>query len=310
MNKLVVFLMGLLLLVNGASAFTGSNLTFSQQNDNSVNFERNSASHFVIKDIRQDPFPANPGSYLDLYLRVENTGGNIDNPKFELRLSSPLSLDSINNVEQFPALGSGDKLTLHYKINIDKDAFPGEYDLEFRAYGSENLYYPYFFKIKVDDVTTDFDVALQDVTKDGVAIAISNIGKNNANAITVRLDNQQDFELLGIPSYIIGNLNSGDYTIINTLLKPKDNTGNKVLKLSIDYTDIIGTRRTLEKEIPIFMTVQTKKGFEDLTASVVSNGQEQKNQGSSKLFMYASLILAAALIGVVIRNRRKNKNEE
>ena len=195
-------------------------------------------------------------------------------------------------------------------VQEDKDAVLGEYQVEFRAYDNPNLYASYFFNVKIDDVTSNFDVAFQDVNKDGVSIAVSNTGKNTANAITVKLDNQKDFDLLGISNYIIGNLNAGDYTIISTLVKPKDsNNENLDLTLDIDYTDIVGNRRTVHKDIPVAMTYQVKKGFTDLTDAVIINPNLNKNSGS-KFYMYTTIILVLVIIGMVFYRRRKNRDKE
>ena len=308
MKKIILILIALFVIGN---VFAATNLNFTQNSKEKIEFTSGSSPHFVVKDIRQDPFPANPGSSSDIYFRVDNLGGEFGSPKFDLILTYPFSLDqSSKGIQEFPALEAGDKLTLHYKINIDKDAVPGDYEVQFVAYAGSGTYYPYFFDIKVDDVTTDFDVAIQDVTKDGVAIAISNIGKNTANAITIILDNQENFDLLGTPSYIIGNLNSGDYTIVSAFIKPKENlNGELKMKVDIDYTDIIGNRRKVHKEIPVLMTTQTKKGFDELTSFVVYNGEEPNKNKSSNIFMYISLILALGIIGLIIYYKRK-KNED
>lgn len=304
MKKIILLLMVFFVIGN---VFAETNLNFSQESKEKVEFASGTSAHFIIKDIRQDPFPANPGSSLDLYFRIENLGGSLGSPKFDLILTYPFSLDPSSNIGAFPALEAGDKLTLHYKVNVDKDAVPGDYEINFIANAGSGAYFPYFFNVKVDDVTTDFDVALQDVTKDGASIAISNIGKNTANAITINFNNQEDFDLLGTPSYIIGNLNSGDYTIVSAFIKPKENNKELKLKLNIDYTDIIGTRRTIHKEIPVLMTTQTEKGFNELTSFVIYNGEENKNS-SPNIFMYISLILVAVIIGLIIYFRKKNEN--
>ena len=305
MKKLILILISLL-LVNNTFAFTGESLNFSQSNKNKVEYQSTAVSHFLIKDIRQDPSPANPGTYLDLYFRIDNIGGDIAQPRFELLLPSQFSLDKTTITQDYPPLLAGDKITLHYKVQANKDAVPGEYEIEFRAYSEKGIYYPYFFNIKVDDVTSDFDLALQDVTKDGAAIAISNIGKNTANAITISLDNQEDFDLLGTSRYIIGNLNAGDYTIVNTLLKPKNTNQELKLKVQIDYTDIVGTRRTATKQINVMMTQQVKKGFTELENLVLTSNQP-KQQGNSRVFLYTSIILLTIIIVLVLRYKRRKE---
>ncbi len=310
MKKLIVILF-LCLMLAGSVFAAGTGLNFSQDTKDKVNFVSTTSSHFRITALRQDPYPANPGTYTDLYIRVENSGGNVPEPKFSLILPSVLSIDKASSSSQdgYPAIQGGDLLTLHYKLNVNKDAVPGEYQIEFRAYDNPNLYSSYFFNVKIDDVTANFDVAFQDVTKDGIAIAVSNTGKNTASAITIKLGNQEDFELLGTSDSIIGNLNAGDYTIISTFVRPKDpNKENLNLKLQIDYTDVVGNRRTLNKNIPVSMTYQVKKGFTDLVNAVIVDPNLKKSSGS-KFFVYTILILIIAILAIIFYYRRKNKDK-
>ena len=287
-----------------------TSLDFSREKSDSVgSVVTDSIANFRIKDIRQDPYPVSPGQFVDIYFNIDNLGGDIKNPRFDLVLQNPFSLDnSGNNQNAIATISSGQKITLRYRVSVDGLALPGDYEIEFRAYADSGSYYPYFFKIKIDDVTTDFDVALQEVNKEGVSIAISNIGKNIANSITVKLDNQQDFDLLGYSSYIIGNLNNGDYTIINALLAPKeDKVGNLNLNLDISYTDILGNRRNIAKQIQIQKTIKIDKGFKELSGFVVY-GQEDQNQSSgSRLFIFLSIALACVVLGTNIYYRRKLK---
>ncbi len=313
MKKIIIFILLSLMLVS--SAFAQTSLNFTQEKKDNLESNKEAISNFRMKDIRQDPFPANPGELIDVYMAIDNIGGDVINPRFEFNLKYPFSLDPSIDNSNFPTLKSGEKLTLHYKLKIDKNAIPGNYEVEFRAYTDNGIYYPYFFSIKIDDVTSNFDVAMQQVSKEGLSIAISNIGKNSANSITVKIPEQESFELIGSPSYIVGNLNSGDYTLLNVLVKPKlnyEDNQEKILNLQIDYTDTIGNRRTINKEIPIIMTQQIKKGFSDLTGYTTKIDTSEQINNNYKVFIYTSLILAVILIAVIIYYKRKiNKaNEE
>ena len=304
--------MGVLLLTTTAYA-EAQEINFSRQSTEYTVKSADTLANFRMKAIRQDPQPANPGDYVDIYFNIDNFGGDISNPRFEFNnLKYPFSLDPSSDAnEPFTTILSGQKITLHYKLKVDKDAAPGDYEVEFIAY-AENINYPYFFNIKVDDVTTDFDVAMQEVTKEGLSVVISNIGKNPANAITVKLDNQEDFDLLGSSSYIIGNLNAGDYTIINSLITPKKDLENKEtlnLKLQISYTDTIGNRRTLNKNISIVKTYETEKGFNAITGYVVNGDAEQTNS-SSNIFKYTTIFLLVAIVSMFFYYKRKNKDDE
>ncbi len=308
MKKIINLL--LIFLLVSLTAVYAEELNFSKQNKDYIQSFGGSLANLEIKSIRQDPFPANPGEYTDIYFKIENTGGEIENPKFELLLDYPLSVYGQDNIQTFPSIGQGEKITLHYKIKVDEKALSGDYEAEFRAYTqSKEVYYPYYFDIKVDDTTTDFDVALQEVTKEGASIAISNVGKNPANSITIRIEEQEDFNLYGPDSYIIGNLNNGDYTILNVLIAPKENAEKPVLKVDVVYTDTTGNRRTVVKDINIPLNSNFKKGFEELTGFMVNGNEQEQNNGSSA-FKYISLILLIVIISVIIYYKRKKNDED
>ncbi len=311
MKRFIPFFIFLILMSAIAFSDTGEPVKVTTQSKEETTIYGQGASNLKIQEVRQDPFPANPGEYLDLYLKIDNVGGSVSKPQFEFILSYPFSLDPTNSKE-FAGIDPGEKVTLHYKIRVDKNALPGDYEIEFRAHISEKIYYPYYFTVRVDDVTSAFDVALHEVTKEGVSLAISNIGKNVANSITVRLDNQQDFDLLGPSSTIIGNLNAGDYTLLNLFVAPKpvfEINSQPKLNLEIDYTDTTGNRRTVQKEIPVFLTPKIERGFEELKNAAIGE-EEQEGKGSAWILFAVFFILVVVAASVFFYYQKKKRKNE
>ncbi|MEK6974020.1 MAG: hypothetical protein AABW41_02180 [Nanoarchaeota archaeon] len=310
MNKsTILFIFTFSFLLNFVAADSSQVLTFNATSSESIvnSSSSNFQSNLKIKEIRQDPFPVNPGDYTDIYIKLENYGAKINVPRFEILLSYPFSLDpSSDRNEDLLSIDTGEKRLLHYKTRVDKTALPGDYDTEYRAYIDSGFYYPYFFQIKVDDVTSDFDIAIQEVSKNGVSLGLANIGKNNAKSITLKIPNQEQIENFGYETFIIGNLNAGDDTSITSLISPKELTVGKqaTLKIQLDYTDILGNRRSLFKEMPITITQQLKKGFDDLRNFVY--GIDEKKQADG-LYKNIIVFLIVVLIATVIFFRRKQK---
>lgn len=309
MKHIKLFLMAVLVFlffVSVVVADAGTELALSGSSEDEI-VAISSSTSLKVNQIRQDPFPVAPGQVVDLYFNINNAGGPVQSPKFELILGYPFTLDPASEAfDKFAYIGSGEKVSFNQKLRVDNNAASGEYEIEFRSYFGNN-YYPSFFKINIDDVTTGFDLAIQEISEDGMSLAISNIGKNDAKSITVRLEDQENFELLGFSSYILGNLNSGDYTIVNVVVQPKDaEFGETIgLELFIDYTDVVGGRRTITKTIPLKITQQAQKGFDSLSSSVFGLGEE--SGGSSGFFIFTTVLLIVALIIVVIRYRKKIK---
>lgn len=315
MKKIIIAVLFAYVLIISSYAYGDASqvLTFNTtQSDVNKNLSDTSYSANVrVQEIRQDPFPVNPGEYVDIYMKLENNGQAITNPRFDLILKYPFTLDASSSDvnSNLLSIDTGEKRTLHYKVRVDSLALPGNYEIEYRAYNSQSIYYPYFFKIKVADVTSSFDVAVQDISKNGVTIGISNTGTTNAQSITMRLDKQTDFTNFGYNSYIIGNLNSGDDTSVEINVLPKDYTNGKdyTLKLFIDYTDVNGYRRTAEKNIVLTMNNHLKLGFDELSNDIYNNTSSSKNGSSSVVWIILIAIVAIVLFFFFRRRRKKAK---
>ena len=302
MKRLLIAL-ALLCTMSFVTADIGQEIEYTSSPREQVAHRGEGQALLKIKDIRHDPYVASPGEYIDVYMKLENTGGTISNPSFDLELPVPFSLDEATQYSNMPTIEPGEKLTLQFRIKTDENAIPDDHELRFIIKNNNEAYASYYFVLEVDDVVTDFDIALQEVNKDGVALAIANIGKNDANAITVSLANQQDFELLGPANTIIGNLNAGDYTILTAYLKPKVDSKQQNIIVKIDYTDTVGNRRTIHKTVPVEKTPKTQSGFEQLEAEVLEVDTQEK-QGSN-FFMYTTIILLVIMLVLYIRKRKK-----
>ena len=301
----------LFFIVLSSVVFGAQDLNVTTQSKDAPHAQLNALGNLRVTNVRQDPFPANPGEYVDVYFKVENGGGEIVNPRFDFVLQYPFSVYPAEEASQrIPSLDPGDKVTLHYKLKVDEQAVPGEYEGGLRAYINDQNYYPSFFPLKVEDVTSSFDVVVQGVNKDGVSLAVANTGKNPANSITINVGDQSDFDLLGTSSSIIGSLNAGDYTLINALLVPKANTGSDlVLKVKIEYTDTIGTRRSVEKDVPLALTYQVQKGFGDLRSAVTVQSAGKAAGGISTSMKVALVVVVLLVLGFLVYRRRKKKDE-
>jgi hypothetical protein len=101
---------------------------------------------------------------------------------------------------------------------------------------------------------TDFDVTLQDYTAGSVTLAIINIGSTSAYSTVVRIPQQEHFRVVGTSSSVVGNLNAGDYTQTNFQIMPLRANITENLLVEISYTDLLGVRRNLQKEVLITAT--------------------------------------------------------
>lgn len=261
--------------------------------------------------VNQDPYPAEPGGYADLLFKVENWGTEkAENVAFELLPAYPFSLDpGVNGTRELGTIGGvktdENAFFLEYKVRADKDAIKGENEIALRyTYGSggfEKSYITEKFNISISDPRTDFDVIVQDSTTTSTTLAIANIGANTAYSAIVKIPEQEAFRVTGTSANVMGNLDAGDYTLASFQIMPIGGATNATmgrgnatafrgsmnatlgggagrnLTVEIAYTDTLGIRRTVQKEVTLnsnFAANGTFAGQRTVQASQssISNG--------------------------------------
>ncbi len=274
--------------------------------------------------VSQDPDPATPGEYIRLVFQISGVdNSNCDGAKFELIPSYPFSID---NNDTLRTLGSyiytpdqTSVWTIPYKVRVDNDALNGENELKVR-YNADpsnnwNIYSTKTFNITIEDSRTSFDAVIQETSSSDVSIAIANTGRYAANSMIVKIPEQENFRVSGTSGQMVGNLDSGDYTIVGFTIIPNiqraqgvNNQSNKnILKVQVDYTDGIGQRRTSILEIPFagnsFSTNSTG------TTGTLPNGFPRR-QTSSSIFSkwyFWVIIIVVLLLGFGFYNKYKTR---
>lgn len=294
----VLSILSSLTLVESASVFnTASGVVFIDM------------SYLQFTLVNQNPSSADPGGYVDLLFKIENWGTeSAENVTFELLPTYPFSLDpgvsTVNNIGTINSLQRGDNAYLiRYKIKVDKDAVDGSSQIKLKySYGDGTAYSTQTFDVTISNPRTDFDIVVQDST----TLAIANIGSNTAYSVIVKIPKQENFVVSGASANIIGNLNAGDYTLttfqittigtanisnINRRMSTTEALANvsasegKNLTVEISYTDTLGIRRTVQKEV----------SFDSVSESTKSTIQASQ----SSTFIIGNNGLTYIIIGVV-----------
>jgi hypothetical protein len=218
----------------------------------------------TITLVSQDPNPAVPNGYVKVIFEISDTEG-CDGLSVRLDPDYPFSLDeNATNVQTLQgnpySQDYKNTWSVPYKVRIDPDALDGDYSLklDYIEGVTEYFYSSYIkkgFNITIQDSRTNFDAVIQESTSSEVSIAIANIGKYTANSVVVRIPQQDSFAVSGTDGQMVGNLESGDYTIVGFSITQKagSNTGNISPKLKFDvyYTDNLGERRISNMELPL-----------------------------------------------------------
>lgn len=83
---------------------------------------------------KYDPYPAQPGSYLDVWIEVDNQGmGDASNLVVEVLPNYPFSIDpGVNATRMATTLGSLDNVVFQYRVRVDENAINGINELKLR----------------------------------------------------------------------------------------------------------------------------------------------------------------------------------
>ena len=186
-----------------------------------MNITHSSSSIAQVKSLKYEPYPVNPGEYFDMWISVTFLRNPRMETNFELLASYPFSLDSNESAKKtYPASSMSSSILLKYKVRVDKNAVEGTNQITL-LYTFEGVYYSQSFDIEVENAQTNFDAVIQDATSSQVSIAIANTGKNTANSVIVRIPEQDNFQATGTDGQMVGNLESGDYSIVSFEISKK-----------------------------------------------------------------------------------------
>ena len=262
--------------------------------------------------LSQDPDPAGAGEIVKLRFSVANVGEEvIEGLEVELLPKYPFSkMSGEEYVKIIPQL-SGYPYTAKYQVLVGKEALEAsnEIDIRYRA-GPEDSWSRETFEVDVDDIQTDFDLVIQEISGNEVSVAIANIGKNVAYSTIIRVPEQDSYETVGTSGQMIGNLDDGDYTLVTfQIVKKRGASGTEPLKFKIDYTDEIGERRSSLKQVPFEIggfASAIQPGTMDL-ASMRAMRQHQTQQKIYQKWWFWGIVIVALFVGWKAYKKHKKK---
>ncbi len=150
---------------------------------------------------------------------------------------------------------------------------------------------------------TDFDIVFSESTNGETSFSVANIGSNKAYSVSVIIPDQSSWRVSGSNSVIIGNLNSGDYTVASFKLHSSVNSSSEKVQMQIAYTDTMGERKVVEKEV--------KLGLQNIAAddgqTAVQGRKIQSQQGSPGYIVY---IIGIAVLFIGFATYRKYRRQK
>jgi len=269
----------------------------------------------------------NPGEETKLKFTITNIGNSpLQNLVFSWNEEEGVILPVYSdNTKYIEYIDVGESIELEYTVVADVDADAGLYQLDLSCEfedgngGSGEI---------LNTTTgvfvggeTDFDVTFSESSAGQTSLSVANTGNNPAYSVTVRIPQQENFEVRGSTASIVGNLDEGDYTIVSFQVTPASSsfggTGaasqqrqlseeerqklgedfsqrnaaqDNNLKVLIEYTDATGVRRTVEKTVLIqFMAISSE-------GSQLNTGMGQQES----IWQNPTLIVTIAILGLII----------
>ena len=251
--------------------------------------------------INQDPDPVMPGNYVEVVFQMSGVdNSDCEGAIFEISPEYPFSLDK--NESRTRTLQGSTYLkdykktwNIPFDLRVDKDALEGENPIKIKYSGMNSPNQSRIkkeFNISVEDVRADFEIYVKDFnpTTKEITFEILNIGEEDIEALSVYIPMQEDINVKGSRTNIVGDLDSNEYTTADFEASPKK--GN--ITLDLRYTDIIGERRHKTEQVFV-----NPGDFQDLYSE----------QESTPWAIYIIIAVILLIIIYWIYRRRKKKKK-
>ncbi|MFH0868944.1 MAG: hypothetical protein V1839_01825 [archaeon] len=259
-----------------------------------------------------DPSPAQPGKYLTLYLKAENTGGDVaDNPVFKLDLAYPFSLKpGETETRTFTSIGSHEQVLLEYGLYVDKGALQGEYELNLKlctnADCSSYAKTPVKITVKTGGLPKiEVGVESSDIFYGGkrgtITMHILNRGMLDTKFLVAELQASDMYDIISPPRVYIGELKSDDYETIEYDIYVKKSVGavqseKVVMPFTLDYSD--SNDKEYSETQNVIMTVYSPADLKEI--GLVPGG-------SGSMVFIAIAVIAAFGAFMLYKKFRKKK---
>ncbi|MEM5853096.1 MAG: hypothetical protein QXG39_07530 [Candidatus Aenigmatarchaeota archaeon] len=208
----------------------------------------------TIQLLSISPSSLKPGERTNLTFTLANTGNlQINNLIFTWSASNYILPVGYDNRAVISTLPPNSFYEITREVAVSSSATPGIYPIaitfQYTDKSGANQTITSTAGIEISG-ETDFEVNVQEASSSSVTLTIANTGMNPAYSVLVKIPRQEGFAVVGASSSMVGNLNPGDYTFATfQMMSLPDVNKTKNLLVEISYTDAIGMRRVLQKEV-------------------------------------------------------------
>jgi len=239
-----------------------------------IAFSAGDYASLSLSILKYEPVPAQPNSYIDLWMKLDNTGSkDARNVTLEFVEQFPFSIDSgferSYNIGSVPGFQS---VVKKFRVKIDKNAVEGENEIKFR-YSLGTTQGSWIERsVTIDVKRQDSLVMVEKVfpetneLRPGERSSINVVVKNTAS--TLVRDVTVELSLGNSPIYTIGETNkkrisridAGEEKTLNyrVVVDPISSPGVYPLTINITYYDNTGEKHSLTYESGVIVSEEPK----------------------------------------------------
>ncbi|MEM7821780.1 MAG: hypothetical protein QXX38_03155 [Candidatus Aenigmatarchaeota archaeon] len=271
------------------------------------------------------PSSLKSGEKVKMKFTITNKGSNsVNNVIFSWSSLGNLILPiGSGNRVLIPSIEGNSNYEVETEVSVSPSASPGIYPLNILLQYTDRTGVNQSISLVTGiEITgeTDFDVSIEEITTNSLTLAVANTGAYTAYSVIVKIPQQQSLRLTGSSTNILGNLNAGDYTLatfqisfvnFTRITSSREMTRNftseeRNLLVEISYTDALGIRRSVQKEISL--------GSREIITSSVARSLAQRNQQG--ILTPGIIYIIVGVIGIIfvvvflkLRKRFQRKKE-
>ncbi|MCB9362118.1 hypothetical protein H6504_01660 [Candidatus Woesearchaeota archaeon] len=273
-----------------------------------------------------------PGIETEVKITLKNVGNApLSNLEFTWVNDDDVVLPvGSSNTKYIEYLGIDQSSVVSYRVIADTNAEPGLYKLDMTLRYDDPISGTTDSDTTVAGMYvgggTDFEVTFSEQSGNEISFSVANIGSNPAYSVTVSVPQQQGWQVSGARSSIIGNLNNGDYTVASYTLSKSNSTrsfpvgvnrdtsesdessgdtlvdrdalrstaqSSNTVKLEIAYTDTMGVRKTIEKEV----LVETSSSSGSFQMSGMRNSSQTTTSTNYTPWIIGAVVAVVFFVG-------------
>jgi hypothetical protein len=218
---------------------------------------------------RYDPYPAEPGKYLTIWVKVQNLGSaSAKNLTLELMDTYPFSIDaSEDRIRSFGEVLPTEPVLVEYRVRVDEDSLDGRNPIDLKVSANGRDFFIESLDIYVESKAVDFAIGslvseperlVSDSENNKLTMSLQNIGESVAKLVKAELSLPDGFTPSDSYSdeYSVGNIEAegSGQAIFYIDIDESVEAGEQLGTLKVFYKDDSDEeykRKTLQVRIPV-----------------------------------------------------------